>query len=638
MLRVSRYRTLAPLLLLVTSFGCKETAAPPTSVDQGIAITLSASTLEVVQGESTTAIVTLSRTGAFSGAVTVEPESLPTGVTADAVTIPAGQTSAQMSFAATPTAPTLTGTIRLRATGTGVEPATATASLTVRAKPGNPGPTGGFTLSLAAATMTLAQGAADSISVDIARTGDFEGAVNLSVNGAPDGITATPSSASIAGNQAWVRVNAAGTAAAGTYTLTIQGSASGATAQSTTLNLTITAVQSSGNVTWRFCPLYGRPVWFAVQDGNGPWTAVSGTGDTYSFQINADRGGVAYVLPQDNDGAGVEVFYGTLADLQARGQEICGSITGEPKSATVSVSGLGPTDMALTTLGRGLLTFNFATPTTQTTSNVTPGTIDYVGARNSLSLQGTSATYTLTGLLIVRNQNPASGSTVSFNFANAVTPAQGSVTIANLLGESAIVTNAYYTPNNTFATLSVSGTGSTATVQTYYGFPANVQQDGDLHFLNVTAMPNVLDPTNMRNVSLFFKTIANKQVTLGAPLSTPVVTQTATAPYRRARMSFDKPADYGRFWLADFQQSSAPQRRWQIQMTTGYHNSNNNVVLEIPDLSSAGFNTTWALRGESTTWVLVAAGWDGVGGVNSAPFVENMLYKSATRAGNIALN
>lgn len=631
---VSSRRGLIPLLL-VFAFACEGGSKPMEPQPQGITIALSATSLEITQGASATATVTLTRTGTFTGAVTIAAETLPNGVTAADVTIPAGQTSAQVTFNATASAPTLTGTARLRATGTGVDAATANLSLTIRAKAGNPG---GFTMALASPTRTIAQGASDSVALNITRTGDFAGAVNLTASGAPAGLTVTLNPASAGGNQAWVRVGAGGTVAAGTYPLTIRGTATGVTEQTATLNVTVTAVQSAGNVTWRFCPLFGRPVWLAFQDGNGAWTAVTGANDTYSFQINSGRGGVAYVLPEANNGAGVEVFYGTLADLQARGQELCGNLTGEPKSVNVSVSGIGGTDMAFTTLGRGLLTFNLATPATQTTNNATPGTIDYVGARNTLSLQGISAVYTLSGLMIVRNQNPAAGSTVSFNFAQAVAPAEASVNIGNLLGETAIVTTAYYTANNTFATLSVSGAGSTASTQSFRGFPANLQQDGDLHFMNVTAMQNVQDPQHMRNVSTYFKTVANKQLTLGGPLNPPTVTQVATAPYRRARISFEKPADYGRFWYAQFQQSTAPTRRWQIQMTTGYHNSNNAIALEMPDLSAAGFNTTWALRAEQTGWALLTAGWDGVGGVNSAPFAENTLYKSATRSGLITLN
>jgi hypothetical protein len=98
---------------------------------------------------------------------------------------------------------------------------------------------------------------------------------------------------------------------------TIKGTAAGLADQTVTVQPSITAQTSSGNVTWQFCGRLGIPIWVAFQDGtSGAWTHVTGTNDSYTFNITQAVGGVAYVLPFSTGGFDLEVFYGSKADLQ----------------------------------------------------------------------------------------------------------------------------------------------------------------------------------------------------------------------------------------------------------------------------------------------------------------------------------
>jgi|GEM_PF-4451682 len=105
-----------------------------------------------------------------------------------------------------------------------------------------PTPTGSFSLSVSAtAPTTMVQTGAGSAIVTVSRTGSFSGAVSLSVEGAPSGVTVTPSSATVASGAttSTLAIDVSLNVPAGSYPLTIRGQATGQSAQSTTLTLTV---------------------------------------------------------------------------------------------------------------------------------------------------------------------------------------------------------------------------------------------------------------------------------------------------------------------------------------------------------------------------------------------------------------
>jgi hypothetical protein len=99
----------------------------------------------------------------------------------------------------------------------------------------------GFSVSLSAGTASINAGANASLTASIARTGSFDGTVNLTAENLPAGVTVTFSPASIttATTSSTVSVVVASSAAPGSYPLTLRGSSAGLADQTATVTLTV---------------------------------------------------------------------------------------------------------------------------------------------------------------------------------------------------------------------------------------------------------------------------------------------------------------------------------------------------------------------------------------------------------------
>ncbi|MBC5786228.1 hypothetical protein H8N03_25045 [Ramlibacter sp. USB13] len=87
-------------------------------------------------------------------------------------------------------------------------------------------PPGSFTLAVSPDPVALARGGSRQATVSVARQGTFTGPVNVTFT-LPSGVTASPSSLSVAGSTAGVTLTASATAGTGTFTATARGTASG---------------------------------------------------------------------------------------------------------------------------------------------------------------------------------------------------------------------------------------------------------------------------------------------------------------------------------------------------------------------------------------------------------------------------
>ena len=107
-----------------------------------------------------------------------------------------------------------------------------------------PQPTPAFTLSAAPTSLSVVQGAQGTVTVSVARSGGFTGAVSVAVEGLPGGVTA--SALSVAGNatSGTLTLSAGAQAAAGSATLTLRGTGSGVEARTATVNLSVEAAPS----------------------------------------------------------------------------------------------------------------------------------------------------------------------------------------------------------------------------------------------------------------------------------------------------------------------------------------------------------------------------------------------------------
>lgn len=601
-----------------------------------IAIALSASTLEVQQGASGNVTVTVTRGGGYTGAVTVAVEGLPTGVTAPSATIASGTTSATLSFTAAATAAAATAPLTIRATGTGVSAVTSSLSLTVRQQPVQ---AGSFSLSLSPASISVTQGGSQTVTVNITRTGSFTGAVTLSVTGAGTGLTPTLSATSVTGNNATITLAAASNATTGAQTLTVRGTGTGASDQSASLAVTVNASQqSSGNVSWKFCGTSGLPLWVAAQDGTGAWSRVTGTADTYSFNVGS-RGGVAYVVPL-NGGFELQVFYGTLTELQAQGNDLCSGAVGAGKTVSATVAGAASTDMVLASLGRSTASVNMTLSPPITFSGVQSGNVDLVASKSTLQLVGFTPTFNLSKMIIRRGINPAAGSTLAldFNAAEAFDPITRNVTINNLNSEISLAVGMYLTAGNSFGAFLTDITGATGNTRTYKGVPAANQVSGDLHLLSISALPSLTQTNQTRNVITVFKDAVDKTVSLGPALTAPTVTTLSGGGYGRTRAVISVQNEYSKYFAFDVQQTTTSSpRKTTIQATSNYSGGGSSLTLDIPDFSGvAGFDATWGLRtGTSSTWTLSATGWTASGGTTAPTLSDGTSYLSGTRMGTV---
>src|SRR5688500_8518556 len=170
------------LLTAAVAVGCKDDGV----TDPGsIALSLSPTSASVAQGGNTTTTATLTRSGGFTGSVTLNVTGAPAGVTAAVSNIQTTGTVTTATVTVTVGAAVAAATYPLvvHGTGTGVSEATATFSLTVTAAPA-----GSYTLSLSSAALSIDQGACTPTTTVILNRTNFTGDVQHAVTGLPAGV------------------------------------------------------------------------------------------------------------------------------------------------------------------------------------------------------------------------------------------------------------------------------------------------------------------------------------------------------------------------------------------------------------------------------------------------------------------
>lgn len=600
------------------------TAAPAGSISLALAAAIPA----IPQGSSAGVTVNITRAN-FAGAVTLVVAGAPAGVTTNIS--PNGTTTNQSVVSFTVGAATAPGSygITITGSGTGIPDATVTGTLVVTAIPA-------IAISVAPAADSTQAGGSLTFTVNIART-NFTAPVSLAVSGAPAGVTTSVPTSPTSGNSATVNVVVSGATALGTYPLTISATATGVANAAATFSLkVIQPPVSSGNVTWSFgfCGAAEQPIWVAAQNATGSWQRVTGVANSYSFSISAN-GGVAYVTQNGADDYSLNLFYGSLSELQARGGAVCP--TAATKTVLGSVAGLnaGALGRAQVTLGSASAIV-VAPSTAFTLSEVASGVLDLVAARSTTNLS-TFATVT-DKLIIRRGLNPANGSTLpvlDFNAAEAFDPDVKSVSITNANGEMVSVSTVYSTGTGSSALLG-SDLPAVTTTRSFYAVPTAKQATGDLHLLSGSAIVSGgSSNATVRTATLVFKDAVNQTLPLGATLATPIFSTVATSPYLRPRITLAQQADYSRFWIVGYTQGSGSlARAATILMTQGYLGS---AAFDhtIPDFSGVnGWLNTWGLQaGTSVTYLVSASGWTLGGGGSSAPNVEGTLIRSGSRTG-----
>jgi hypothetical protein len=597
-------------------------------------------TLTVQQGQAQTSQIQITRSGGFTGAVTLAAEGLPTGVTA--AFDPAAPTANASTLTLTAAVGAAVGTsnVTVKGTGTGVTgEKTATLALTVEAPP----PTGDFSLSLDPGTLQFQQGANAGTTVTITRTGGFTGTVALSASGLPSGVTAAFDPASTDGTTSTLTLTASGSAATGAATVTVTGTASALGDRTVDLGVTVSdaGTGGSGNAAWEFCETTGVPVWFAYRDGNGPWTRVNPDAQNiYRFQIDANGGGVAWVEVEQGQPQ-TYVYHYTREEIVLVGAGQCEG-SGTFKTVNGSVLGLGPLESATISLGDASTSVGMGGTTNFTLEEVEEGPQDLVATRAEIS--ETEFAFVPNRFIIRRNLNPPDNSTLPpLDFtADGFAPASATATLSGL-GANEVASLGWFFSTargglGSYGTNILSGSTST-----FYGIPTNQLATGDYHYLLAAAVDTILAeddiPPPLRMVGTSFGQVQNRTFPLGPPMAQPTLSTVATTPYPRLRAEWAIQPEYDRFVFVSFSQPTVMTDGPGVFMgaSSGFLFGAGTAVLEVPDFSPvSGWDNAWALQtGANTIWTILGSGWQGDGFINFPILQEGTQFFSATRSGEI---
>lgn len=203
----------------------------------GINLVSGVTTATITQGATASIPISFTRVGAFTGAVTVDVEDLPAGVTATVTpaTIGAGQTVGTITLTATNAATVGTSDITIRGTGTGIEDATQEIELTV-----NAATTSGLGFTASPAAVVVQAGQTVQTTVAVARTGGFTGDVTFTLENAPAGMTITVDPTTVTGNTATVTIATTAAVTPGVYQVRLRGT-SGTTNSTVALTVIVTS-------------------------------------------------------------------------------------------------------------------------------------------------------------------------------------------------------------------------------------------------------------------------------------------------------------------------------------------------------------------------------------------------------------
>ncbi|HEX5082157.1 MAG TPA: xyloglucanase [Blastocatellia bacterium] len=212
------------------------------------------SSLTINRGANGTSTITVTRSGGFTGGVTLSASGLPAGVTASFNANPVTGESGALTLAASTTATLGAATVTITGTGGGLT-RTTTISLTV-SQPQTPD----FSLSPNPTGLTINRGASGTSTITITRTGGFTSGVALAASGLPAGVTASFAPASTTGTSSVLTLAASGAATLGAATVTVTGTGGGLM-RTTSISLT---VNDSGGGT-------GGVTVTPVISASGPW-------------------------------------------------------------------------------------------------------------------------------------------------------------------------------------------------------------------------------------------------------------------------------------------------------------------------------------------------------------------------------
>lgn len=599
------------------------------SVDTGpppqITMILSSSSATTLPGETVSFDVTVTGSSGFSGPATIAVTGAPSGVTASASTpqVSGSTTTSTVNITVGTAVSAGTHTLTVTASGGGVESITRSFALTISALPG------GFRIAATASTLTLAQGSTATTTITITRTGGFAGAVGLSATGMSNGLTATLLPASATGSAATLSLTANSVATPGTFSLTIVGNAASLPAQMITTQVTVTPGPNggAGSVTVDFsgCGAETKPVWFAFQDGGGPWSRVTPANDIYRFTISGNAGGYAIATRDATNATSVAVRMLSSAELTAAPINVCPVPRGT-KSITATVQGVGQNQQATLNLGGSAVLVPASG--TVTIPDIPNGTFDLVAWRMN-SARGLNTPSDSKGIIIRDVNIPDGSSAGSFNFADVGNPSAWIVNFTGTIpGDTFTGSMQYYTGPRESCTgaLLYNFSNNVPTIPgSAWGFPADIQRATDYYVMSAVATNG--GATRISRRSSHLAGIA--ALHFGGTVLLPAISDVSGASYKRLQAVGATPAEYSS--TIDFRYTNtAGDRTAALEASVAWLGGNTGT-LTFPDFTSvSGWDNNWVPAPSSN--VLWTFGGTGASH-NGLPCVEGATFRAGYVSG-----
>lgn len=355
----------------------------------------------------------------------------------------------------------------------------------------------------------------------------------------------------------------------------------------------------------------GTAAFVAVQDGDGPWTAVTAEQGVYHAHLAADRYGVA-IGCRIGDSSSVEVFQRAAADgLDVRTR----SCAGEPVQLDVSVHNVPPGSFAYVSTagqsvsGDGNATYSF---------RIQPGPTDLFASL-------TDGTGIISKLVRVPMFDAASMPTVEIDFSrDGAAPDARELVVALAEDAQAQVETSVILPTGAYP---LSGGAPLGAPSTYQTLPAALQHADDLFDITVTAGARAAAITSKAPGALAFQLPAD----VAAPAPTMALTPALHPVFSFDPGVIDLPI---RTYQLHARTSSAPDdvfREWSVELSSAWIPVTSPVTYEFPDLSAvAGFSPDFVLFSGPLRWAVRRVE------TSAAAAVDGRITRSASRAGTIA--
>lgn len=558
-----------------------------------LSIALSADQVTLAQGASHVLTVTITQAN-LTSPVSLSVDGLPNGVAATFGTVV--NSASAMTLTATSTATPGAATLTIRVASTGVSDQMTTVVLTVTV-------TGSYGLSVAPTSLSVNQGTSSSALVTIARSGGFAGDVNLSVTGAPAGLSASFPMTSA--TSATLMLSAAANTPPGSYSLTIEGVSAGLMSQTTTLTVQIVQITS---ITLRFCA-GGMPTWLGYQNEGGSWARVTQSGDAFVLAVTP-KVSVAYVVARPATGYDVSLILASVSDLSAISGMAC--IEAEAsKTVTGTASGLSGKQTATIAMGARIDTAMVAVPS-YALDALRDGPLDLVAVRATVDTPpGAFPKSTPSRLIVRRSLNPANGASIpalDFAGSEAVIPATNTLTVGGPLGGVAAgqIDGSIVTAGGTASPIYWNQVPGSQT-STLYSVPSQLLVDGDLHIVHAY----VLGTSSEVGVRTSYRVASDRSIDTGGYLSSSTCSHNAEMPYPLYRCYMNSQADYDAVaqWILD---QTAASRSLTMTLTAGHFGGRPATWdVTFPSIPpSLGFDPSWMpVRGQPLT--IWASGFSG---------------------------